>query len=86
VAYHQADDILINSVSTASLEAVKSYERAAAAAFPQTRGKQVQPRCARRQALLGGCALAAQLQRQGGLSQEGCNPEAGIGHRAIAEE
>lgn len=32
----QEDDILINSVSMASLEGVQGYERAAAAAFPPT--------------------------------------------------
>jgi hypothetical protein len=41
VAAHQTDDIFVNSVSSGAMAAVKNYERAAAAAFPPARGKQV---------------------------------------------
>jgi hypothetical protein len=81
VSYHQSDDILINSVSTASLAAVRSYERAAAATFPGApRGKSGRALRMGQQLALERAVLLAKLLVNLHVYVEGsCNPDLKVG-------
>ncbi|KAI7840243.1 hypothetical protein COHA_006025 [Chlorella ohadii] len=70
------DDILINSVSMASLEVVRGYERAAAAAFPPVRGKAGRAlRMGQQLALERGVLLAKLLVNLHVYVEGSCSPE-----------